>query len=119
MNRGTFAILYMLISSIINIIYTLVVCAVVVVGSLYAMKFLFHPDPKYFGTALTVFFVIGLLISFVTYSKISMKIVKKYRFDERFGGSAPKKKGSEKPEPKKTVLPSSVAEEEEDEKWRS
>lgn len=119
MNRGTFAILYMLISSIINIIYTLVVCAIVVVGSLYAMKFLFHPDPKYFGTAVTVFFVIGLLISFITYSKISMKVVKKYKFDERFGRSAPKNNNTAKAEPKKTVLPNSVKEVEEEEKWRS
>ena len=48
-----------------------------------------------------------------------MKVVKKYKFDERFGRSAPKNKNTAKAEPKKTVLPDSVKEVEEDEKWRS
>lgn len=118
MNRKTFAILYMLISSIVNIIYTLLVCAIVIVVSMILMKYAFHARAELYGPALSALFILGLVIAFITYSKISMKVIKKYKFDERFSSPAPKKKGTDKAEPKKTVLPSSVVEDEEDEKWK-
>ena len=40
MNKGTFAFLYVIISSLINIVYSLVVCAVVVSISMLMMKHL-------------------------------------------------------------------------------
>ena len=118
MNKGTFAFLYVIISSIINIVYSLIVGAVVVAISMLMMKHVFHARPEIYPNALSCSFLIGLVIAFFTYSKISMKIIKKYKLEERISkGTSPKKNKSTE-EPKKTVIPSSLVEDEEDEKWR-
>lgn len=113
MNRRTFAILYMLISSIVNIIWTLLVCGLVFVISMLLFKYVFHVKPEFYTTSLRGILILGLVVAFVSYSKISMKIIKKYKFDERFANNA-----SKNFEVKKTVLPNSVIEEEEDDKWK-
>lgn len=118
MNRKTFALLYILLSSLANIIFTLFVVAVFMAVALVIAKFGIHAKAESYGTILFSSFTVGLVVSFVLYSKISMKVIKKYKFDERFG-SSPKKKNStvQKVEEKKTVLPSSVLEDKEDSKW--
>ena len=116
MNRKTFALLYILLSSLANIIFTLFVVAVFMAVALVIAKFGIHAKAESYGTILFSSFTVGLVVSFVLYSKISMKVIKKYKFDERFG-SSPKNSTVQKVEEKKTVLPSSVLEDKEDSKW--
>ena len=120
MNKKVFYLLYILISSIVNILFT-----ALIIGSLFGiclvfLKFVFHAASfEAYGNALFGSFTIGLVLSFFLYSKITTKIVKKYSLDE-FGGSPKKTKDSfeNTVAARKTVLPDSVKEEEEDEKWR-
>lgn len=121
MTKKTFALVYVLVSSLANILFTAVVVAVFVGISFAVLRFGFHAQPETYGTALFGSFTFGLVVSFIAYSRISMKIIKKYKLDERYGGGRPVKKNSasvSQDEEKKTVLPSSVLEDEEDEKWR-
>ena len=120
MNKKVFYLLYILISSIVNILFT-----ALIIGSLFGicfvfLKFVFHAASfEAYGNALFGSFTIGLVLSFFLYSKITTKIVKKYSLDEKFGGSPKKSKdSSDNTATRKTVLPDSVKEEEEDEKWR-
>lgn len=118
MNRKTFALLYILLSSLANIVFTVFVVVIFMALALLIAKFGIHAKAESYGTILFSSFTVGLVVSFVLYSKISMKVIKKYKFDERFGSSPKKRKTTVKNvEEKKTVLPSSVLEEEEDSKW--
>lgn len=121
MNKKVFYLLYILISSVVNILFT-----ALIIGSLFGicfvfLKFVFHATSfEAYGNALFGSFTIGLVLSFFLYSKITTKIVKKYSLDEKFGGSPKKSKDFSEnvAAARKTVLPNSVKEEEEDEKWR-
>ncbi len=117
MNRVTFGIIFFIASIIANILF-----AAVVLGLVTALCWLFfHNNPQNFGQNLYMALPIGLVASFLIFSRIQMKIVKKYNLD-RFGAKTEKKKpagsGEEVAAPRQTVLPDSVKEDEVDEKWR-
>lgn len=122
MNRKTFALVYILVSSLANILFTAIVVGIFVGVSFAVLKFGIHAEPDAYGNAIFGSFSFGLVVSFITYSKISMKIIKKYKLDERYGSrSKPSKKSDSNNEPaveKKTVLPSSVLDADEDDKWK-
>lgn len=121
MNRKVFYTLYILVSSIVNIIFTALVIALIFGICFVFLKFVFHAaNFEMYANAMFGSFTIGLVLSFFLYSKITTKIIKKYSLDEKFGASPKKSKVSSENviAARKTVLPDSVKEEEEDEKWR-
>lgn len=118
MNRVTFGIIFFIVSIIANLLF-----AALVLGLVTGLCWLFfHNNPQVFGQNLYMALPIGLVASFLIFSRIQMKIVKKYNLD-RFGAKTEKKKpavasGEERPAPRQTVLPDSVKEDEVDDKWR-
>lgn len=117
MNKKVFALLYLVISSILNVLFTGVVIGVICAVVLLFMRFVFHPSQDAYATAIFGCFTVGLVLSFFLFSKITTKVVKKYRFDERFGGEK-KSMQKENSDERKTVLPESALERDEDEKWK-
>lgn len=123
MNKTGFALLYLLASSILNILFTAAVIGALFGISFAVLHFIVHAEPEAYATALFASFTVGLVLSFFLYSKITVKIVKRYRLDEKFGGTSKKNQRSlnqaaYEDNAKKTVLPASALEDEEDEKWR-
>lgn len=117
MNRKTFALVYVVVSSVANILFTALVEGVVIGITFLLMKYAFHARPEVYGAAFSSMFIVGLVVSFVLYSKISMKVIKKYKFDEIGKNPSQVNKSDGNAEPRKTVLPASVKESEEDAKW--
>ncbi|MBP3366359.1 MAG: hypothetical protein J6K96_05120 [Treponema sp.] len=120
MNKTAFALLYLLASSILNILFTAAIIGALFGTSFVVLRFIVHAGQETYATALFGSFTVGLVLSFFLYSKITVKIVKRYRLDEKFGGS--KKKHPQSPveiaSESSTVLPPSALEDEEDEKWK-
>lgn len=90
MNRKAFYALFILISSAINILFT-----ALIIASLFAIfAVVLHiakSSPQMYANALFASFTIGIVLSFFLYSKITMKIVKKHKLDERYGNTTFKK----------------------------
>ncbi|MGN0729507.1 hypothetical protein [Treponema sp.] len=120
MNRKVFYLLYVLISSAASILFTLFSIGALFGVCFLLLKFVFHAGIEAYANAVFGCFTIGFVLSFFLYSKITTKIIKKYSLYEKFGVRA--KKGGDSPEnsdlANKTVLPDSVKEIQEDEKWR-
>ena len=89
MNRKTFYALFILISSVVNILFTALIIAILFAIFFIVLCIAKAPSQMY-ANALFASFTIGLVVSFFLYSKITMKVVKKYKLDERYG-SPPKK----------------------------
>ncbi len=119
MNRGIFYILYLIVSSIVNIVFTALIIILLSALSFITLRFLFHASSaSTYSTALFGSFTIGLLLGVFFFSKITNKIIQKYHLDERFGGKPKKKLAFDETQEKKTVMPSSALEDEEDDRWK-
>ena len=115
MNRKTFYVLFILISTVANIFFTALIIAGLFAIFFVVLRIAKAPSQMY-ANALFASFTIGLVVSFFLYSKITVKIIKKHKLDERYG-TPPKKT---KPKNKeiatiKTNLVSSGLENKEDE----
>lgn len=125
MNKKNFTLLFLFVSTIINVIFTILVIGILLVGSSLLLRYVFHTeDPNVIMADWMVCFIGGMILSLYIYSKISDKVVVKYKLadkiDDRLTGrrfshfSENANKEQEKP---KTVMPKSVLPDE-DENWK-
>ncbi len=102
-----------------NIIFTALVIGILFGISFVILRFIVHStNPAAYSNVIFGSFTVGLILSFLLYSKLTTKVIKKYGFDEKYG--SPKNTSNKEKETttKKTNLPSSVLEDEEDSKWQ-
>ena len=89
MNRKVFYALFILISSVVNILFTALIIAALFAIFFVVLHITKAPSQMY-ANALFASFTIGLVFSFFLYSKITTKVIKKYKLDQRYG-NPPKK----------------------------
>ena len=128
MNKKLYTILFILITTVINVLLTVLIIAALIAGALSVMKFgmKLPADHSSYGTVLLLCFVAGMIISFFVYTKLSTKIILKFGMDKKFEdkwfskGSKSSADGKTE-EVKKTNMPSSVLpseeEQEVEDKW--
>lgn len=127
MNKKGFTLLFILVSTIANVLLTLLCIALLAITFIGILK-VFHVEAgsSAYGTALVVSFLVGLIISFFLYTKVSTLIIKKFNMTEKFEDkwldhSRSENGSSSKEKPRQTKMPSSVLptdeEKEEKEKW--
>ena len=129
MNKKGFTLLFILVSTIANVLLTLLCIALLAVTFIGVLKaFHIEAGSSAYGTALVVSFLEGLIISFFLYTKVSTLIIKKFNMTEKFedkwldhSRSRSENGSSSKEKPRQTKMPSSVLptdeEKEEKEKW--
>lgn len=134
MNKKLFTLIFVVISTLANIIWTLLLIAAIYAIAFCTMKYGIKLEAGHqaYGMSLLFSFVAGLVVSFITYTKIQTKVITSFNFENKFEDAWLKKKemntssnvaASENSteETKTTVLPSSVLptdeEKEEQEKW--
>lgn len=119
MNKAQYSILYVLISSILNILFTAIVISVLGALSFVILYYIVHAKSEHYAVAFFGSFTAGLALSFFLYTKISSKLIQKLKIAEKFESFENKNKTTmNDEEPKQTVMPDSVLEYAEDEKWR-
>lgn len=127
MNKRNFTLLFLLISTLVNIIFTVSIITILLVGTSLLLRYVIHINDANIIVADWMFcFIGGMILSLFLYAKISDKIVKKYKIadklDERLSGRrfshlssrSQQQKEEEKP---KTVMPKSVLPDEDE--WES
>ncbi len=128
MDKKKFTLLFLFVSTIANIVFTVAIITVLLVGTSLLLRYVIQVHDANVIVADWMFcFIAGMILSLFLYAKISDKIVKKYKLadklDERLSGrrfshlsSQAQKQKEEKP---KSVMPKSVLpDEEEDERWQ-
>lgn len=122
MNKKSFTLLYLVISTAANILLTVLVITALVLGSFALLRFVFHVESSsIFSAALMVCLVGGLLLSFFLYNKISAAVIRHFGFEDKFDdsmfkirtGANAEKKREAKPR-KQTNMPSSVLDDSEE-----
>ena len=91
MNRKTFYVLFILASSVANIFFTALIIAALF-AIFFIVLYIAKAPSQMYANALFASFTIGLVLSFFLYSKLTMKIVKKHKLDERYGNPPQKTK---------------------------
>ncbi len=127
MNKKSFTLLFLFISTIANIIFTIVIiAAMLLITSLTLTYIIKIKDPNIIVADWMLCFIGGMILSLFLYAKISDKIVKKYnladKLDERLSGRrfshlSSRTQKEKEPEKPKTVMPKSVLPDEEDDHW--
>lgn len=128
MNRGIFSLLFIVISSVGNILFTIACMVLMFLLSNLVLRGIVHLPlgHKIYSYAFVGSFVVGLVGGFMGWTKISAMIIRKYDFDVKFdnqwNGSKQKKKAkAAEEERRQTVLPSSVLDSDEEraerDKW--
>ncbi|MBP5747091.1 MAG: hypothetical protein J6W63_01865 [Treponema sp.] len=127
MTKSTFTILFTLVSTIINIILTVATIAILAVAFLFTCKMIGCKNGNVVYMGLLVCFVVGVFLNFYLFSKLTVWAVKKFNLAPKLSSSFVARQlpngakfTSQVSEPKKkTVMPKSVLESEEEEKWTS
>ena len=128
MTKSTFTILFTLVSTIINIILTVATIALLAFIFLFTCKMLGCKNGNVVYMGLLVCFVVGVFLNFYLFSKLTVWAVKKFNLAPKLTNSfvtrqlpnGAKFASQIAAEPKKkTVMPKSVLEAEEEEKWSS
>ena len=93
MDKKTFTALFILLSTLANLLLNLaVIVALCVISCTVLGKVLHVHDGTVYALALLICFIAGLFISFIIYTRVSNKIIIKYKleqkFDERWRGRA-------------------------------
>ena len=126
MNKNTFTILFTLVSTVINIILTVATIALLAVIFMFACKMLGCKDGNVIYMGLLVCFIVGMFLNFYFFSKLTVWAVKKFNLAPKLSsnfvahqlpGGAKFAKELPQEEKKKTVMPQSVLEPDEEEKW--
>lgn len=125
MTKKTFTVIFLLASTLINIVFTIVIITALLIVTSLLLKYGFSvKDPNILAADWMLCFVGGMILSLFLYAKLSDKIVRKYnladKIDERLTGRrfshlSSRTKSSAKEEKPKTVMPKSVLPDEEDE----
>lgn len=106
-----FSVFYVLVSTMLNLLFTLVVIVALTALSFGVIK-LVHAPASFYGTAFMISFMAGIVIGFIAYTKISARIIEKYNLASKFpdGKKKPRQQAEANtiPEEKKFVMPDSV-----------
>ena len=86
MNKKLYTLLFILVSTIINVLATIIIIAGLCSIDVLIMRKLLKIEAgtNAFGSSLMVCFVLGLALSFFFYTRISTKIIKKFHMDKKF-----------------------------------
>ena len=126
MNKNTFTVLFTLVSTIINIILTVATIALLALVFVFACKMLGCNNGNVVYMGLLVCFVLGMFLNFYFFSKLTVWAVKKFNIAPKLNSTFVARQlpegakfASQLPQEKKkkTVMPQSVLEPEEEEKW--
>lgn len=114
MNKKLYTGIFVIIATILNLIFTLaVIIATIALGTL-ALRFVFKvPEgSQVYGYVVLVAMILGIVIAFIVYTKVITKMIKKYNMDDKFEDNWFGKKKTDKDGktvlPKKTNMPDSV-----------
>ena len=137
MNKKAFTVLFVVLSTLANIVLTLGLIFLFAVGGVLILKYFVKVDSgDYYTITAMVAIILGLLLSFFIYSKVSMKLIQKFGNEHKFEDSWFRRRGGRYTKPAsssdeaetqedntehKTKMPSSVLPTEEEkaeqEKW--
>lgn len=123
MNKNLYTFLFTIISTILNIIAALILIAVLGGLSYVVMNFMLHIEsPETYVIVWVFCFLIGMVANMFIFTKISNIVVQKFhiaeKLDSRFVSrsfNSNTETTSAEPQKRKTVLPDSVLDDDEDE----
>ena len=80
MNKKTFTVIYVLISSVLNIITLLLTMLIFIAGSTALLKFAFKLPEEHqaYRIAILVSLIAGVVVSFILNQKIATKVITKF-----------------------------------------
>lgn len=122
MTKKTFTLLYLLLSTLANILLTMLVITLLGVVSFVVLRFVFHvSNSSVFAADLMICLVGGFVLSFLFFNKLSAFVIQKAGWENKFDESlfrfrmpnGVQKKTEETPK-RKTNMPSSVLEEDDE-----
>ena len=126
MNKNTFTLLFTLISTIVNLVLTVATIAILAGLFVLVCKTTGIKDGNVVYIGLFVCLIVGMILNFYFFSKLTVWAVKKFNLAPKLNSNfvARQLPGGEKfasqiqePQKKKTKMPQSVLEPEEEAKW--
>lgn len=129
MNKKLYTIIYLVVSSVINIITLLATIILLIAGATALLKYGFKlpEDHQAYRISILVSLVAGVVISFILNQKIATKVITRFNMDQKFEDNWFGRKktvkgadGRERPvERRKTNMPDSVKLSDEEQEERS